>query len=203
MDLSEKTIERLLLYRVILMELKSLNRTNIHSYELAELANNSATQVRRDIMGTGYTGAPAIGYEIAELVNKIKEKLNLDSQIRVALVGIGNLGSAILSFFKEHKTRFKVAAAFDVEPQKINTTIFGSKTYSVKRIAEIIERENITLGVIATPDSKAQEGANMLVGAGIRGILNFTSIPLKVPQEVKLNRIDITLQFEKLAFYSQ
>ena len=203
MDLSDKTIERLLLYQVILMELKDLNRTNIHSYELAELANNSSAQVRRDIMGTGYTGAPAIGYEIAKLVDKIKEKLNLDSQIRVALVGIGNLGSAILSFFKGHDTRFEVVAAFDVEPQKINTTILGSKTYSVTRISEIIEMEKITLGVLATPDRNAQEGANMLVDAGIKGILNFTSVPLKVPNEIKLSRIDITLQFEKLAYYSQ
>ncbi|KAA3613130.1 MAG: redox-sensing transcriptional repressor Rex [Calditrichaeota bacterium] len=202
MQLPEKTIERLLLYKVLLLELKNLDRTNIHSHELAEIANNNSAQVRRDIMATGFTGIPAKGYQINDLINKIKETLNLNSKINMCLVGIGNLGSAIIHFFGEHNTRFELKAAFDTNPQKVNNTIAGCKTYKMDDLSSIIKQEKITLGIIATPASNAQQVANSLVENGIKGIFNFTSHPLQVPKTVKLNRLDITLQLEKLAFFS-
>ncbi len=198
-----KTIERLLLYRVLLMEQQAIGKNSIHSHQLAELANNTPAQVRRDIMASGYSGNPSTGYEIADLLFKIKERLNLDLKVKVALVGIGNLGTAILSFFSFHKTRFEIVAAFDVDTEKSNKQVFGCKTYSIKRISSIIKSKQITLGIIATPDATAQDVADILVASGIKGILNFTSFPLKVPKNVKLNRIDITLELEKLAFCSQ
>ena len=200
--LPNRTIERLLLYRVLLIEQKNIGKLYIHSYELAELANNTSAQVRRDIMTTGYSGKPTKGYEISQLINKIKMKLNLDKQIKIALIGLGNLGNAILSFFNKHETRFEIIAAFDIDKKKANKKIFGCKTYTVDKISTILKKENITLGIIATPDSSAQDAANILVTSGIKGILNFTSVPLKVPKHVKLNRVDITLQLEKLAFCS-
>lgn len=202
MQIPEKTIERLLLYKVLLEELKSIGRTNIHSHELASLANNTSAQVRRDIMGTGYSGIPTKGYQIVDLIVKIRETLNLDSKKKMCLMGIGNLGSALIHFFSEHKTRFNLVAAFDINPQKINNTIAGCETYDMEQAAEIIKKKKITLGIIATPAANAQEAADTLSAAQIKGILNFTSHPLNVPEHVKLNRIDITLQLEKLAFFS-
>ena len=203
MKLPPKTIERLLLYRVLLIEQEALDKTTIHSHELAELANNTSAQVRRDIMATGYSGKPTSGYEISQLLKKIDLKLNLNSKVKVALVGIGNLGNAILSFFRVHKTRFELVAAFDTDKQKINKTKLGCKIYSIKKLPSIVKKENILLGIIATPDKNAQDVATLLSDSGVKGILNFTSTPLKVPKHVKLNRIDITLQLEMLAFCSQ
>ena len=200
--LPNRTIERLLLYRVLLIEQKNIGKLYIHSHELAELANNTPAQVRRDIMATGYSGKPTKGYEISQLITQIKKKLNLDKQIKIALIGLGNLGNAILSFFNKHETRFKIIAAFDIDPKKANNKIFGCKTYTTDKISTILKKENIKLGIIATPDNTAQEVANILVASNIKGILNFTSVPLKVPKHVKLNRVDITLQLEKLAFCS-
>lgn len=197
-----KTTERLLLYKTILSELMEQGEEYIHSYRLAELAKNNAAQVRRDIMAVKYVGVPARGYYINDLIKKIDRALKLDKQINMALIGVGHLGLAIMSYFQSHKTRFNLTTAFDISKDKANKQINGCHIYSLQDLKEIIEQEKITFVILTVPDKSAQNVANLLSETNVKGILNFTSIPLKVKKGILVNRIDITLEMEKLAFYS-
>ncbi len=197
-----KTTERLLLYKTILAELLEQGEEYIHSYRLAEIAKNNAAQVRRDIMAVKYTGVPSRGYHISDLIKKIDRALSLGKRINMALIGAGRLGLAIMSYFQSHKTRFNLTTAFDISKDKANKQINGCHIYSLHDLKEIIEKERITFVILTTPDKSAQYVADLLSETKVKGILNFTSIPLKVKKGIMVNRIDITLEMEKLAFYS-
>jgi len=193
-----KTVERLLTYKVILHELLEQQKDFIRSYELAEFANNKPEQVRRDVMSIDYIGNPAKGYEIKLLLKKINKRLNLKAQIKVGIVGFGRLGTSILSYFKEHKTRIDVVAVFDTDTSKIK----GNETFfNIDRLQETIEKEQITLIILAIPAKSTHRITEILNKTNIKGILNFTPVQLKVKKGITVNRIDITLEMEKLIFY--
>lgn len=197
-----KTIERLLLYRTILTRLSGEGQVYIHSSELAEYANNNAAQVRSDFRSVNYTGMPVNGYEIAKLINKIMHALKLKKEIKTALIGVGRLGSAVMSYFRLNKTRFTMVAAFDKDSTKVSSLSNTCPIYLLDELRTIIEKEGITYILLCVPASAAQEITDTLSELPIKGILNFTSIPLKVRKGINVNRVDITLQMEKLAFYS-
>jgi redox-sensing transcriptional repressor len=202
-QLSEKVVARLSLYRRLLTDHFDTARTQIYSHELARLACVSSAQVRRDIMAIDYFGMPNRGYGVRELITDLNRILDNPSGERVALVGIGNLGRAVISFFNGRRPSLSITAAFDNDSEKINRVLFGCRCYPIDKLAEVVSAEQITTAVITVPSHVAQQVADRVVDAGVRGILNYTAVPLRVPHHVFLMDRDMTMALETVAFFSR
>lgn len=202
-NISPKTISRLSLYRRLLATYNSAQSERIYSHELARCAGVSAAQVRRDIMGLGYSGTPNTGYDVRALIDNIAAHIDAPGGQQVGLVGIGNLGKAILSYFSSgKKTQLKVVAAFDIAPEKTDRLISGCRCYRIEQLPEVVRQEQISVGIIAVPAEMAQETAGLLMAAGITGILNFAPVPIKVLPRVYVENVDITIKLETVAFFA-
>lgn len=199
MEVSPKTIERFSLYRRLLERFDS---EWISSRQLAKLAGVTAAQVRRDMMSLGCTGASAMGYLAAELRISIGEFLDVPGGINVALVGAGELGRSILSFFAGRRKNLRIVATFEADPWLIDRKLRGCESYPTERMQEIIKQKDITLAIIATPVEAAQQTTDKLVEAGIKGILNFAPVNLDVPTNVFVEDNDITTSLEKVAYFA-
>lgn len=200
---SDKTIGRLSLYRRLLNNLHSDGVTNTFSHQLAALAGVTAAQVRRDLMAIGYSGTTKRGYEVPELIDSIGMFLDDAHGQGVALVGVGNLGRALLSYFAGRRPHLSIVAAFDNDPYKVNRVIHGCHCYALESMPEVVQRHGLKVGVVTVPASFAQSVADMLVSAGIRGLLNFAPIRLKVPSHTYVEDIDMTMSLEKVAFFAR
>jgi redox-sensing transcriptional repressor len=196
-----KTLERLIMYRIVLEQNAAQGVTHLFSKDLAEHAGNNPAQVRRDLMAVGYSGNPQKGYAIADLNEKIRLLLEPPEGIPMALIGIGNLGRAILGYFTKLKPKFKLVAAFDTDETKIGRVIAGCRCYHAKDMTGILTANPIQLGIITVPESYAQKAADQLVATGVKGIVNFAPTPIKVPVGVYLENMQMTLTFEKVAYF--
>ncbi len=199
--LPEKAVERLSEYRRSLLNCLNEGKTHIYSHELAHMHNITAVQVRRDIMFIGYSSSQRKGYDIKDLINAIGRVLDSETGLNVCIVGMGNLGTAITAYFSGKRSKLNIVAGFDVDPSKTNRIIAGVPCFHVSHLAEIIKEKDISIGIITVPSDYASETANNLVTAGIKGILNFTSIPLKLPEHVYLENSDMITLLEKVAYY--
>lgn len=199
----EKTIERLLLYRRILINSGLNPNASIYSHQLAQLSSVTSAQVRRDLMSIGYFGSPVHGYEIGKLIDSIGEFVDDTEVQRVALIGLGHLGRAILDYFRGRRPKLTITAAFDIDPEKVNRVLHGVRCYSIDQLTEVIRQEQIKVAIIAIPESGAQEIADQLVQAGVSGILNYAPIKLNVPPEVYIENRDMLLAVEKVAFFAR
>ncbi len=200
--ISERTIERLALYRRLLSGLLEKGLEHIYSHQLAEFLGNTPAQVRRDIMSIGHVARSKKGYDIPELLTHIDSILSSGGDHRIALIGIGNLGRAILSYFNQQHSALRIVAAFDNDETRVNRVISGCRCYPMDELKEKVEGEDITLGIITVPGPSAQIVADALAAAGITGILNFAPVPLKTPGDVYVEKIDITTAIEKVAFFA-
>ena len=203
MSIPVKTIERMSLYRRVLNRLIEAKRETIFSYELANMINRTAAQVRRDFMEIGQRGNPKKGYNIVDLRNALNELMIEPNGQKIALVGIGNLGRAVLSYFMGRSPNLTIAAAFDNDPSKTNRVIAGCKCYQIHEMDAVIKNEGITIGIMTVPLTAAQKIADMLVRAGIRSIVNWAPIHLEVPDSVFLENRDITMSIEKAAYFAK
>ena len=200
---SEKTIGRLSLYRRLLRVMRNRGVERVFSHELAAAARVTAAQVRRDLMGLGYTGSPVRGYEVAKLKESIAATLEGPVPEGVALVGIGRLGRAIMSYFRGRRPKLAIVVAFDADPAKVNRVIHGCRCCPVEEMEQVIRESNIRLAVIAVPASQAQAVADRLVGSGVRGILNLAPMPLQLPPGVYVEALDMTGALEKVAYFAR
>jgi len=200
---SAKTIGRLSLYRLLLDNLRRDGADAVYSHELAAAANCSAAQVRRDLMSLDYAGSPVHGYRIAELVNSIDSFLDHPQGQAVALVGVGNLGRAILSYFRGRRPKLSIVAAFDEDEHKTNRVINGTWCHAMNELRQVVKEKNVLVGIITVPAGAAQVVADRLVEAGVRGLLNFAPMRLKVPPHVYLEDLDMTMSLEKVAYFSR
>ncbi len=201
-DIPARTIERMVLYKRFLTELMARGEQTIYSHELASMAHNSAAQVRRDLMTIGHAGNPRKGYDIKDLLNRISDILDSSTERFIALVGVGNLGRAILSYFTYRHKGLTIIAAFDVDDAKTDRVISGCKCYPMEKFEEKVKELGVTLGIITLPAGAAQMTADRMVSAGIKGILNFAPVPLKLPPHISSARIDIASSLEKLAYFA-
>lgn len=199
--LPDKTVERLSQYRRTLLLAVSAGKHHIFSHELAAMLHITPVQVRRDIMLIGYSGTLRQGYDVKELIDIIGKIIDTREGQRVAVIGIGNLGRAIIGYFSGKRTKLSVVAAFDLNPDKIDRVYAGVWCYHFDRMSEIIKNENISIAVLTVPASEAAAVADLLVMAGIKGILNFTPKPINVPSNVYLEEYDIITSLEKLAYF--
>lgn len=198
-----KTIERMSRCRRVLSNLLEDGRSYIFSHELASLTNSTSAQVRRDFMLIGHSGSPRKGYEIRQLRSDIDTLMDDPTGQKIALAGIGHLGRAILTYFMGRRPKLSIAAAFDIDPTKINRVISGCRCYHINQIEEIIRGENITIGIITAPASAAQQIVDRYVKAGIKAIVNWAPTILQVPENVFIETRDITMSIEKAAFFAK
>ena len=202
-NLPHKTVERLSQYRRSLLMILSKEKTHVFSHEIAQMLHITPVQVRRDLMLIGYSGTLRKGYDIKELIELIGKIIDSERGQRVAVIGLGNLGKAIISYFKGKRSKLAIIAAFDINPDKINRVYDGVACYHINQMAEIIKQNNISIGIIAAPAQQTAEIAEMLVLAGIKGILNFTPKALNVPPFVYLEEYDMITSLEKVAFFAK
>ena len=200
---SDKTIGRLSLYRRLLMGLDADGVRNVYSHQIASLTGGTAAQVRRDVMAIGYTGSPTKGYDVAELIRSIDHFLDDPDGVKVALVGVGNLGRALLAYFSARSRNLSIVAAFDTDPYKAGRVIHGCRCYSLEEMAAIVQEEGILVGIVAVPAEAAQAAADRLIRAGVQGILNFAPIPLRLPSNIYVEDIDLTMSLEKVAYFAR
>jgi redox-sensing transcriptional repressor len=199
--LPDKTVERLSQYRRALLNYLSGGKHHIFSHEIANLLHITAVQVRRDIMLIGYTGTLRQGYDVKELIDIIGKIIDTRDGQKVAVIGIGNLGRAIMGYFSGKRTKLSIVAAFDNNPEKIDKIYAGVQCYHVDQIAEIIRSEGISIAVLSVPGEEAARVAELLVMSGIRGILNFSPKALNVPSHVYLQEYDMITMLEKIAYF--
>ena len=203
MDISDKIIGRLSQYRRLLSMIAETGQSNIYSHQIASFVKISSAQVRRDIMNIGYTGNPNNGYNIKDLAESIGSFIDDAEPQFAALVGVGNLGKAIIDYFSGRRPKLSIAASFDSDPQKQSRVIHGCRCYSLEEFDEFVRDNNISIGIIAVPTADAQKTADMLIKAGVKGLLNFAPVPLHVHSTIYIEDIDITMSLEKVAYFAR
>lgn len=198
--ISESTVRRLSHYYRLLEEVEAEGRRLISSHRLAEREGITSAQVRKDLSTFGSFGRRGLGYNVAHLRQEIRAILGLDRRWRVAVVGAGNIGAALLSYRGFERQGFDVVAVFDRDAHRVGQRIGDLVVQDVGRLTESAGELRFEIGVIATPLRAAQEVADALVAAGVRGILNFAPRKLFVPGHVALRTVDMTVEFESLSF---
>jgi redox-sensing transcriptional repressor len=196
----DESIRRLAVYLRGLQYLLDQGRESVSSTSLAEFLHVSAAQIRKDFSYFGDFGIRGVGYNVEMLIKQIRAILKLSNTSGAALIGTGNLGTALLAYPGFRTYGFKITAVFDNSPARIGKKVGGVKVEDVARINDLKDR-GIKLAIIAVPAEAAQNVANKLVTAGVNGILNFAPQFLTVPKKVKVITIDIAMELGRLPYY--
>ncbi len=175
------------------------DRTHLFSHDIAAAMRLSDSQVRRDLMTIGTRGVPSHGYEVQALLQDLDQTLNQTRVHCVAVVGAGSLGRALMATLESSRTNLRIKCAFDVDPAKCNRVYSGVKCHSLDALEQVVAAEAITLAILCVPAAAAQDLAERLVHAGVKGVLNFSSAALRLPRTVALEEIDITNHLAKLS----
>ncbi len=191
-------IRRLPFYHNILLRQKKEGREIISAVSLAEISGQAVPVVKKDIEMTGAVGKTGVGYTVATLIDDIENFLGWNNPNEAILVGVGNLGSALLGYegFRNHGLQF--VAAFDAEPNRVGQRIHGIEVFGLDKAASLIERLHIKTAVLTVPASAAQKVADVLVEAGITRIWNFAPVMLSVPESVMVQREDLSAGLAEL-----
>jgi redox-sensing transcriptional repressor len=199
-DVPAVVVSRLSLYLRELQHLVRAGRATVSSSQLAELFGFTDAQVRKDLAYFGHFGHPGIGYRCDELIAEIRRILGTDRQWTVTMVGVGNMGRALLRYKGFSAQGFRIVAAFDRDSRVVGTKVEGIPVYDVAQLADIVRQQGIQLGMITVPATEAQHAADQLVAAGISGIVNFAPVALSLPEHVGIVGVDLTTELEQLAF---
>ena len=199
----EATVARLPVYLRILTEQFDDGVTNISSEELAELAGVNAAKVRKDLSYLGSYGTRGVGYDVEFLVYQVQRELGLTHDWPVVIIGAGNLGQALAGYGGFGERGFPVGGVVDVSPSKIGTVVGGVRVRHVDALVQIVGSKNISIGVIATPGSAAQDAADALVAAGVTSVLNFAPTVIAVPSGISVRKVDLAVELQILSYYEQ
>lgn len=194
----EPTIKRLPLYYQILSNLKEKGIAIVSSSEISNLCGVKASQFRKDVSYFGEFGIQGLGYRVSHLMEKISAIMYLNSEHTIALVGVGRLGEAFARYPGIKKWGFKIKYLFDKSPHRVGREINGIK---IEHIENMPKPLFVSIGVITVPSSAAQGVADKLVDSGVKAILNFTSISLKVPEDVVVRNVDLTHELAILTYF--
>ena len=199
-------VKRLITYSRILKDSSNVTGEYISSAELGELAGLNSAQVRKDLALFGEFGKPGVGYPVRLLRQELNKILGGNKETPVAIFGIGELGTAITRYLSARKQsdpnyRFVVKVLVDEDPSKTGTELAGVTICSLSEMPKMVQKENIKLGLISVPAYAAQTVVDHAVAAGIRGILNFAPVKVKVPAYVRVQSSDVTMELYELAFY--
>jgi redox-sensing transcriptional repressor len=202
-DIPRKAIYRLSLYLRCLQRLKSNSIRTVSSEALAKAAGVKSTQLRKDLTYFGQFGTRGLGYDVEQLSKMILDLLGTNSLQPVILVGVGNLGSALLAYRGFEQEGFEIVAAFDADLRRQRSKDFKQPIYEMGDLPEIIKQRAVKMAILTVPTAVAQEVANDLVGMGITGILNFAPIVLHVPEDVVVNNVNLAIELENLSYFIQ
>jgi redox-sensing transcriptional repressor len=202
-EIPRKTIYRLSVYLRCLARLKDNNIQTVSSEALAKVAGVKPTQLRKDLAYFGQFGTRGLGYDVAELSKMISDELGTTSLQPVILVGVGNLGLALLSYRGFEKEGFEIVAAFDAEPKRRRDTRISQPILGMDELATFVREQAVKMAILTVPAAAAQAVANQLIQAGITGILNFSPIVLSVPEEVMVNNVNLAIELENLSYFIQ
>ncbi len=193
-------VRRLSLYLRQLEAFRRKDRRTISSKQLGESLNLTDAQVRKDLAYFGQFGHPGIGYRVEDLIAQVRHILGTDKTWNVLLVGAGNLGRALMAYRGFDAKGFRLVAVFDNDPGKAGRKQGSFQVQPLSELKETVQRLQIRLGIIAVPADYAQDVADQLVAAGVRGLLNFAPVSITVAQDVALNAVDLAVQLEQLSF---
>jgi redox-sensing transcriptional repressor len=193
-------VNRLSLYLRELQHLLEDGTQTTNSSQLGERLGFSDAQVRKDLAHFGNFGHPGIGYRCDELISEIRRILGTDRKWAVGLVGVGNLGRALLGYRGFGPQGFSLVAAFDADPEKVGAVVEGIEILAIDRLPAVVAERRIDLGMVAVPFGHAQAAADMLVAAGVKGIVNFAPVTLVLPEQVSQVGVDLARELEQVAF---
>jgi redox-sensing transcriptional repressor len=201
--LSRASAGRFSLYLRRLETLRTGGASTVSSSQLGEALSISDTQVRKDLANLGNLGHPGVGYPTDELILAIRRKLGIDREWAVIVVGVGNLAKALLRYRGFQQQGFRIRALVDSDRGKVGQHIEGLVVHPLDQLREVIATTRAQLALLTVPAEAAQDVADALVAAGIRGILNFAPAVLRLPAHVSLVAVDLAVQLEQLAFLVQ
>jgi redox-sensing transcriptional repressor len=199
----EATVARLPVYLQVLTEQSESGVENVSSEGLAELAGVNAAKVRKDLSYLGSYGTRGVGYEVEYLVFQIRRELGLEQEWPVVVVGAGNLGQALAGYGGFNGRGFPVAGMVDIDPAKVDTVVAGVCVRPLEELPRIVADGGISIGVIATPASAAQDAADRLIAAGVTSILNFAPMVLSVPATISVRKVDLSVELQILSYHEQ
>lgn len=201
--MTERTVERLSLYRRLAANLLADKVSHVFSHDIGRALGITAAQVRRDMMVIGFTGSPTRGYDVELLKEAITQAMDAPAAQGVALVGVGNLGRAFLSYFTGRHPKMAVTAAFDADPEKVGRVINGCRCHAISEIPAVVEELGIRTVIVAVPAEHAQAVTDAFVAAGVTGVLNFAPVRLRVSPSVFVEHVDLTMFLEKTGFFAR
>lgn len=193
-------VRRLSLYLRQLEAFKRKDRRTVSSKQLGESLGLTDAQVRKDFAYFGQFGHPGIGYRVDDLIVQVRRILGTDKTWNVLLVGAGNLGRALLAYRGFENKGFRLVAVFDQDPAKIGKRQGPFTIQPISELGRVVTDKQIRLAMIAVPADSAQDVADQLVAAGVRGLLNFAPVSITVPADIALNAVDLAVQLEQLSF---
>lgn len=202
-DIPRKTVYRLSVYLRCLNRLRENGLQTVSSEALAQAAGVKSTQLRKDLTYLGQVGTRGRGYDAEQLADMITDRLGTNSLQPVVLVGVGNLGSALLSYRGFEEEGFQIIAAFDQAPAVRRSTKPRLGIHPMEHLPEVVRLQGVRMAILAVPAAVAQEVANQLVAAGITGIMNFAPLVLTVPEEVVVNNVNLAIELENLSYFVQ
>lgn len=198
-----KTVYRLSVYLRCLARLKEKEIQTVSSEALAKVAGVKSPQLRKDLAYFGQFGTRGLGYDVQQLSKMISQELGTSSLQPVILVGVGNLGLALLSYRGFQKEGFEIIAAFDLDPERERNKEISQPILGLDELPSFVRKYNVKMAIISVPAAAAQEVTNQLTAAGITGLLNFSPIVLDVPEEVMVNNVNLAIELENLSYFIQ
>ena len=202
MRVAEPTVERLIQYYRLLIQMRDEGRKVVSSLQIGEMLGIKASQVRKDLSYFGEIGKRGVGYHVSRLCAHIENILASSKVWRVALAGVGNLGTALMGHTSFQSYKFNVEALFDVDPSKVGHDIMGVHCWHVDEIAKVMEEREIEVLILAVPAAAAQSCVDKASESPIlKGILAFTPASVVVPEKILFYRVDIFVELEKLLFF--
>jgi len=199
----EATVARLPLYLRSLLELATDRTSTISSERLAAMAGVNAAKVRKDLSYLGSYGTRGVGYDVEHLLFEMSRELGLTRDWSVVIAGAGNLGQALAGYGGFGERGFPVVALLDTDPAKVGQTLADVPVCHLDELPSLVEAHHVTIGIIATPATAAQEVADRMVEAGVGSILNFAPAVVNVPDEISLRKVDLAVELQILSFYQQ
>ena len=202
MKIPDKTVTRLSIYLRCLEELEAGGVTSVSSRQLAERFGLNSAQVRKDLAYFGQFGVRGLGYYIAELKHNLERILGLKQDWEVALVGVGNLGSALITYKGFQARGFKIGMAFDADPAKVGQVVGDVPIVEIAKLVQTVRRKKVKIAVLAVPAPAAQSVADLLVEGGVTAILNFAPAQLAVPEGIKVQNVDLSVLLKTLSYHT-
>lgn len=200
-SIPKATAKRLPLYYRYLRFLADSGKTKVSSTELSEVVKVDSATIRRDFSYFGELGKRGYGYDVESLLNFFAKTLSEDRLTNVALIGVGNLGNALLKYGFHQSNNIRISAAFDIREDIVGRIVDGVPVYPLSDMKEQIKLQQIEIAILTVPSTVAQDNVNKLIDAGIKGIMNFTPIRINTPHDIQVQNVDLTNELQTLIYF--